>query len=232
MGIYLKQLSDKSKNFTFPSMPKESIKITRQTSYQDYDIIGTGRKSFPSGMQNSPVEWSGTFFGNNRKNMSSLVQKYVKPADCIAKLTAWQNSGTPLNLIVSEAGINMDVTISKFVYRPTGGFGDYVYEITFTPFVELKVYTTKELSTSKSAKKKSKKSRTNTKKTSTKKKTYTIKKGDTLCKISKKYYKTESKWKTIYNANKKVIEAAAKKHKRKSSSTGKYIYPGTKLTIP
>lgn len=63
-------------------------------------------------------------------------------------------------------------------------------------------------------------------------KTHTVVKGDTLSKISRKYYGTSSKWKTIYNANKTVIENTAKKHGKASSQTGHWIYPGTKLTIP
>lgn len=70
------------------------------------------------------------------------------------------------------------------------------------------------------------------KKTTAKKKTYTIKSGDTLWKISKKYYGNGNKWKKIYDANKSTIEKAAKKHGKKSSSNGHWIYPGTKLTIP
>lgn len=62
--------------------------------------------------------------------------------------------------------------------------------------------------------------------------TYTIKSGDTLWGISKKFYGNGSKWETIYNANKKVIEDAAKKHGRASSSKGHWIYPNTKITIP
>jgi LysM repeat protein len=74
---------------------------------------------------------------------------------------------------------------------------------------------------------------TTTKKTTAKKKnTYTIKNGDTLWSISKKYYGTGSKWKTIYTANKSTIENVAKKHGKKSSSTGHWIWAGTKLTIP
>lgn len=63
-------------------------------------------------------------------------------------------------------------------------------------------------------------------------KSYTIKKGDTLWAISKRFYGTSSKWETIYQANKKVIEDAAKKHGRKSSSNGHWIYPNTKIIIP
>lgn len=69
-------------------------------------------------------------------------------------------------------------------------------------------------------------------KTTSKNKTYTVKKGDCLWNIAKKFYGKGSKWKVIYNANKKAIEADAKKHGRKSSSNGHWIYPGLKLTIP
>lgn len=63
--------------------------------------------------------------------------------------------------------------------------------------------------------------------------TYTIKKSDSsLMKIAKKQLNNSSKWKTIYSLNEKVIENAAKKHGRKSSSKGRYIYPGTILKLP
>lgn len=61
---------------------------------------------------------------------------------------------------------------------------------------------------------------------------YTIKSGDTLWGIAKKFYGNGAKWTTIYNANKSVIESTAKKYGKSSSSNGHWIYPGTKLTIP
>ncbi len=71
-----------------------------------------------------------------------------------------------------------------------------------------------------------------TEKKKTSSKTHTVKRGDTLWAISKKYYGKGSKYTVIYKANKTVIEKAAKKHGKKSSSNGHWIYPGTKLTIP
>lgn len=69
-------------------------------------------------------------------------------------------------------------------------------------------------------------------KTKKKSKTYTVKKGDCLWNIARKFYGDGTKWKKIYNANKTVIEKTAKKYGRKSSSNGHWIYPNTKLTIP
>lgn len=61
---------------------------------------------------------------------------------------------------------------------------------------------------------------------------YTVKSGDCLWNIAKKFYGNGAKWKKIYEANKTVIEDTAKKRGKKSSSNGHWIFPGTKLIIP
>ena len=66
-----------------------------------------------------------------------------------------------------------------------------------------------------------------------KSKSYTVKSGDCLWNIAKKFYGSGAKYTVIYNANKTVIENTAKKYRNgKGSSNGHWIYPGTKLTIP
>ena len=232
MGAILKELHNSASKFQFPSMPKDDVDVKRETAYQEYNILGKGKMSYPSGMGTQIIKWSGYFWGAGRKKLASVNQKWIAPKTCASKLKSWQTKKTPLNLVVSEAGINEDVTIKSFEYKPFGGHGDYSYEISFVPYVEMKIYTTKELGTKKKAKKKKKTTRPSTKKSTKKKKTYRIVRGDTLCGISRKKYKTESKWRNIYNANKKVIEAAAKKHGRRNSDNGHWIYPGTALTLP
>lgn len=64
-----------------------------------------------------------------------------------------------------------------------------------------------------------------------KKSSYTVASGDTLKGISKKMYGTQNYSSKIYSWNKSAIEKAAKNHGKKSSSSGKYIYKGTKLTL-
>ncbi len=83
-----------------------------------------------------------------------------------------------------------------------------------------KTKVTKKKTAKKSSSKKSKSS------------SYVVKSGDTLWAIAKKYLGNGGKWKTIYNANKSIIEKAAKSHGYASSATGHWIFPGTKLTIP
>lgn len=61
---------------------------------------------------------------------------------------------------------------------------------------------------------------------------YTIKSGDTLWNIAKKKLGSGSKWTTIYNANKTIIENAAKARGKASSNNGHWIYPNTTITIP
>lgn len=76
-------------------------------------------------------------------------------------------------------------------------------------------------------------SRATTKSTTTaNNKSYTVKSGDTLWGIAKKYYSNGAQWSKIYNANKSTIEAEAKKHGKASSSNGHWIWPGEKLVIP
>ena len=61
---------------------------------------------------------------------------------------------------------------------------------------------------------------------------YTVKSGDTLWAISKRFYGSGTKYPKIYNANADLIESTAKAHGKKSSSNGHWIWPGEVLTIP
>lgn len=61
---------------------------------------------------------------------------------------------------------------------------------------------------------------------------YTVKSGDCLWAIAKRFYGNGAKYTVIYDANKSIIEATAQKYGKKSSSNGQWIYPNTTLVIP
>lgn len=65
-----------------------------------------------------------------------------------------------------------------------------------------------------------------------KEETYTVVEGDCLWSIAQRKLGDGGREKEIYALNKDVIEAAAKKYGRSSSSNGWWIYPGTTLRLP
>ena len=226
MDIYLTEISDKSKQFRFPSLPEDSLTVTGETAYQTYNLIAMGNRQFPKGTSKQQVKWNATFWGADRSDMAGINREWKDPAVCVQTLEEWRQAGTPLTLIISGGGVDMDVTIGSFQYQPVGGHGDVQYSIVLNAYNQTRVYTTTEVGI-----KKKKKNKTN-RNGSSSKVTYTIKKGDTLSKISKKHYGTTKKWKAILKKNKSVLNKAAKKHGHKGCANGKYLYAGTKITLP
>lgn len=123
----------------------------------------------------------------------------------------------------SKNGFDVVVKISLKQYRDYG-----------TKTVKIKKPTTKKKTTSTKKKKTTtkkktviKKKKTRSKSTTSKKhktkksKSYTVKKGDCLYAIARKFYGSGSNWKKIYEANKKKI-----------GNNPNLIYPGQKLKIP
>lgn len=172
-----------------------------------------------------------SFFPAQEYNFCQYKGFNTNPYTYINKIKKWaRDKTTPTFIMTGNVNFNKAVSIESLEYGEEDGTGD----VTFT--LSLKEYRTVSYSV---AKKKTSNGKKVNKKTTSKKRNsktvktvkYTVKKGDTLSKIAKKQTGKSSNWKKIYNKNKKVIENAAKKHKRKSSSNGRWIYPGTKLVI-
>ena len=93
--------------------------------------------------------------------------------------------GTVLRLMVTETNINIDVTISDFECTDYGGYGNKKYSLEFVQYRSLKVYTTDELKIVKFVKKTVTRPAAAAPKN---KGSYTVKSGDNLWSIARKFY--------------------------------------------
>ena len=113
---------------------------------------------------------------------------------------------TPAKIVFtgSPIGVNSPCTIKFDADEQGGDVGTVNYSITITEFekVSTRKIKVKKSKGKKKGKIKKKSNRTNTKTKITK---YTVKSGDCLFNIAKKVYGSGNKWRTIYEANKKVI---------------------------
>ena len=156
------------------------------------------------------------------------------PMEYTKLLEGWMDA--PVTLTITGARVNGLYTIESFTYNEPDGAGDVAYSISFRVYPKITYSKPKEKDkasgtgkTKETSGSKGNKTDRTTKPVKTSK--YTVKKGDTLQKIAKKLTGTTSNWKKIYTQNKKVIEAAAKKHGKKSSQQGHWLFPGTKLVV-
>lgn len=219
VDIYIKERNG-DREIRIPILPEELEYASGGITKVSYDIMNKGEVALPTGTGIATISWSGVFPGKLQKNQSMQRGTWQAPSVYHNILLDWRKKKTPLNILMTNFPINMDVYLEDYNGTPVGAFGDMEYEITLMEdkFSSVKVSTTTSGST--------------TKRSAAKTSTYTIKKGDTLWAISQKFLGGGAKWETIYNANKSIIEQTAKKYGYSSSNHGWWIFPGVTLTIP
>lgn len=228
--IWLNYDNDK-KQYQVPVNPEAmKVKVDGKATTSEIDRLGTLLHKGKRG----PLEisWS-SFFPALYGSYCSCAKKNFKDAGTMHKwILALMNANNPVHLVFSGAfSLDIYAIITSYTATEEGGdVGTISYSVTLKEYRSVTVTKyTKPKSTKTSAKKTTTKKRvTNTQK----KKTYTVKRGDCLWNIAKKYYGNGAKYTTIYNANKTAIEKDAKKHGFSSSNNGNRIWPGLTLTIP
>jgi nucleoid-associated protein YgaU len=195
----------------------ETITVSSPFGYEDVNINQLGEITIIGERELKEYSFE-SFLPRDYNPTYCEYTNIPKPWDVVNALERWRDSRKPCRLIVTGTPINTPVTIRDFEYEPdkAGNPGDIYFSITlkeyrFVSFVKMNTNGT-------TAKASSKRTRPNTKSTP---KTYVVKKGDSLWKISQNVYKDGSKWRQIYEANKKVI-----------GKNPNLIYPGQKLVIP
>lgn len=147
---------------------------------------------------------------NNPLNKDGKSPKYYKD-----KILKWKHSGKPIRVIIPSLDINLAMAIEDFSYSKKEGREDIYYTISLAEYRFLNV--SKVKSKNSKPKKNGLKKRPSNK---PRRKTYTVKRGDCLWAISKRFYGKGSQWKKLYAKNKKVV-----------GKNPNLIYPGQKLVI-
>lgn len=143
----------------------------------------------------------------------------MPPYDLKDKLTTWQKGNQPVHLIVTGTTVNLFCVIEDFKYYEQGGdVGTLYYTLSLKEYREVTVRQVTIDAQNKTATVENNEQRVDN---SVKPQTYTVKGGDCLWNIAKKYYGDGSQYTKIYNANKGVI-----------GGNPNLIYAGQVLTIP
>lgn len=201
----------------------EEIGSERTGNFEDIILSNGDEKTVISG-NNLRTSTISSFFPAHATYYSTTAS-HDDPMVYVDMLERWMDDREVLIFQVTKLKINRDVTIRSFTWREVGGA---VGDIEFT--LELKEYkpvTYSVIETDKSktnaGTEKATATATATRPASRKDEptSYTVKKGDSLSKISKKIYGNTGKWQTLYNANKSVV-----------GKNPNLIYPGQKLVIP
>lgn len=216
VDIYIREKSG-TREIRIPLLPEEFSFPNGDVIFVTSEIMGLGEVSVPDGTALGSYSWQSEFPGQLRQNDAMLRGSWQSPQNYLSLLEEWKQKGTELNLLITGYPVNVDVYCKEFHPKGFGAFGDIAYEISFIQSRSITI-------TSKTEETKQRPSTT--------KSTHKIKSGDTLWSMAQSYYGSGSKWTTIYNANKEIIEQTAKKHGKRSSENGHWIYPGVTLVIP
>lgn len=229
MEIWLKQDKDA---IQFPILPA-SFGVSIENSHQTVNVQTKGEITI-LGKKGLKVIDLTSFFPSQDYPFADHT-KDREPYEYIDKILEWQEK--PLRLTITETDINMACVIQTFTYGEPDGTGDIEFTISLKEYQAPKYTEPEKTTSSVQAEQIGKGSASSTKReTKETQKTYTVKEGDNLWDLAKKFYGSGSKSSKLYQANKNIIEKTAKKHGCVSSShkgvAGWWIFPGTKLVIP
>ncbi len=208
---------------SLPVLP-EDIKVTVKGETTSVTIDQLGEVLFKGKRDAITVSFSSFFPPEwSRSYCSCSKKEFYSPTNWHNWLIDLMESVKPAHLVLTGSPFQLNIYADVTQYKPEERGGDpgtiyYSIELKEHREPQIRVY---KKSTSSSKKKKAKVT-TKKKRTSNKvnSRTYTVKSGDCLWNIAKKYYGNGAQYTKIYNANKSKI------------SNPNLIYPGQVLTIP
>ena len=208
MDLYITE-KDTGARLPFAHLPHE-LKARNSSGFIPYSFIKVGEAKIPGGLKLSTYSWTGTFYGKSIPYAKPHL--YQPPKDMVAQIEQWRRNHTELILMLTETPINADVYLQSFDYTPTGGVGNIDYSIEFIEARSVTVNTAQEAATTSSALSSNTASGTrpatavtDTTVASEQTRTYTVKQGDSLWNIAKRFLGKGSRYTEIYEMNQSVI---------------------------
>ena len=139
-----------------------------------------------------------SFFPDRAYNFS-INSASKEPIECVNQIEKWRNSGKPVRVIITDV-LNMEATIESFTWGERDGTGDIYYTMALKEYKKIK--NKKSTATISAVPETTRETKDPDSNAGT---TYTVKEGDSLWAISKKYYGDGSQYTKIYEANKDKI---------------------------
>lgn len=199
--------------FEFPVLP-EKLTVSHAGDNKEYDIVGQGKINKPGRPKLAEISFesffpaqSGPYVVSTYRNRSDWEPDPNYFANLIMK---WKNSGYPARFIYvgqnaenDQYKINIPVTIESFERSEVGGEpGDIYYSLELKEYQFFYPQKSKVTANAKTGEKKVVKEAAKRPDERVPPKTYTVKAGDTLSKISRAALGDSGRWREIQKLNK------------------------------
>jgi hypothetical protein len=202
----LLRLRGETRSVVFPVNP-EAI---RQSGVARTVSGETLAHSFERPRGTSPTRWSweGILPGRPRRSQPWVhTNHWMEPERFAGIIDEWRKAGRVLGLTVTETEVaGARVFVAAFDFTRQGGYGDIYYSIELTEHRRLEVERKDKKKRKREPKPANDKNRDGGKGGKDSKTiSYTVKSGDTLSKIAKRFLGSTTRWREIYDDNRKVI---------------------------
>lgn len=205
-----------------PTNP-EKIEKTSTQANEKYEVFGAGQIAVPTHLELAEYSLKEIEFPHTASHYVETAGAFQGPDYYENLFNSWRAGSQPIRFIARN-GITADINTLVLIEEcnpseSAGEEGDKYFDF---KLLEYRDFGFKSVVVSSNATKATAKATTVPKVTKNPKaqKTYTVKSGDTLWGIAKRFYGNGAKYPTIYNANKSKIK------------NPNLIYPGQVLTIP
>lgn len=170
-------ITERGEERTLPVTPP-SYEVRKGISVETIDVYGLGAYAVPTYDTREPFSLDCEFPSSDRP----YCVKYVEQSILVAWMERQVSEKVKMRFIVSDTGINIPVYLTEIVYGEKDGTNDLYATLQFQPYVSLSAPIVQTSpSTAATAVRE-------TTQQQTKDTTYTVKSGDTLWGIAKKFY--------------------------------------------